>query len=375
MEDILKLIDDKNTLYKLNNIIQKIYSHNKQKNQSYTYEKAINDLKIYIEKQNIKIINNHLLIKKNITQNEYKFPKIIHLTCPNKNNIDNQIWLDCLERIKYIYPDYVVKLYDDNDIYNLIEKYDKKNLDSIKRIKIGAILADIFRYLILYLDGGIYCDMDCYPTKSINTIFDSTHFHGNTHNYFHVHKNKSQQITHPSCNFYENPCNNCKLINTTKIADTYVCMGHKYVNTKTNIIVGTEFDSVWNSNIINDETIKHKWVDNNIGICQWFIITKPKQKLFLKCYKKSIKHIDKIVELDRLSPTFHYDVINTTGPLLFTKIINYSINYNKVRQNEISILPADFFCSGSGGTVPETKNTYIKHKFTGTWLKNEPAKI
>ena len=50
-------------------------------------------------------------------------------------------------------------LTDDNkDIYDIIEIFDKKRLDIIKQIKIGAVLADIFRYLILYLRGGYYSD-------------------------------------------------------------------------------------------------------------------------------------------------------------------------------------------------------------------------
>jgi hypothetical protein len=37
--------------------------------------------------------------------------------------------------------------------------------------------------------------------------------------------------------------------------------------------------------------------------------------------------------------------------------------------DKIKILPSDFFCCGSwNGSVPLTKNSYIKHYFTGSWL-------
>ena len=35
-------------------------------------------------------------------------PKKIHLTCKDKNNIDNIIWKKCLEKYRLIYPDYEI---------------------------------------------------------------------------------------------------------------------------------------------------------------------------------------------------------------------------------------------------------------------------
>ena len=106
--------------------------------------------------------------------------KIIHLTCKDKNNINNPIWRKCLEEYKKIYKDYKIKIYDNNDIYNIILKHYPKYYKDIKEIKIGAILADIFRYLILYLQGGIYSDFDCVPLKHIDNLFKEEYFHGNT---------------------------------------------------------------------------------------------------------------------------------------------------------------------------------------------------
>ena len=78
-----------------------------------------------------------------------KIPKKIHLTCKDKNNIDNIIWKECLENYKLIYPDYEIIIYDNEDIYKIIENNFPEYLEKIKQIKIGAIVADIFRYLIL----------------------------------------------------------------------------------------------------------------------------------------------------------------------------------------------------------------------------------
>ena len=36
--------------------------------------------------------------------------KIIHLTCKDKNNIDNKVWINCLNEYKRIYKDYKIKI-------------------------------------------------------------------------------------------------------------------------------------------------------------------------------------------------------------------------------------------------------------------------
>ena len=90
------------------------------------------------------------------------FPKKVHLCCKDKNNM-NELYSYCFECYKKLYPDYEIKLYDDNDIYKIIETNFPEDLNTVKKIKIGAILADVFRYIILYFEGGIYSDMDCEP--------------------------------------------------------------------------------------------------------------------------------------------------------------------------------------------------------------------
>jgi mannosyltransferase OCH1-like enzyme len=43
-------------------------------------------------------------------------PKKIHFTCPNKNKIENPIWVECLNKYYELYDDYEIILYDDSDI-------------------------------------------------------------------------------------------------------------------------------------------------------------------------------------------------------------------------------------------------------------------
>lgn len=336
--------------------------------ETYTYEHALNDIK---EKLRNKYEKKILEFNKNI---EYSYdanniPKLIHFTCKNKRNITNKIWIDCLHEYYKLYPDYKIIIYDDEDIYNIVKIFDKKNIDKIKNIKIGACLADVFRYLILYLRGGYYSDMDCFPSKRID-LLSTTQYHGDANNNLYIYS-KNYPLLNSEYDFYDNPCNNCKLIKTEKNQKgiqklTYNCSGHKYINKNTNIIVGYEYEKTWHHNLIYEDR-NNLWTHNNIGICQWFIGAKPNEKLFIKCYKQSLNNYQTVDF--RNKDKFHHNVINSTGPLFFTKAINGFIKDDKEFNNTICILPCDYLCCGSYNLVPSTKNKFVHHKFTGTWLK------
>jgi mannosyltransferase OCH1-like enzyme len=351
----------------INELISQYFIFKRQTDENYTY----NDAKIFIieqikNKQKLKIESFNKEIIYSYDSNG--MPKIIHFTIKNKNNIDNSIWKDCLKEYYKLYPDYKIILYDDNDIFKIIENFDKKNLNLLKNIKKGAILADIFRYLILYLRGGYYSDMDCFPHKRIDTL-SNIQYHGDDNNNIYL-CNKNYPIINSSSEFYINPCDNCKLIYgnyNVRINSVFKCYGHKYIKDNTSIIVGYEFDKTWHYDIINGKD-KNLWTDNKIGICQWFIGSKPNEKLFLKCYKNSIKNLSQINNNIK-DKNYHFSVINSTGPLFFTKIINSFLSNDYDFKSKLCILPCDYFCYGSGRTVPSTKNKFIEHKFTGTWLK------
>lgn len=306
-------------------------------------------------KRNIQQNNNEKQID-NIKQID--IPKILHLTCKDKNNINNLIWQNCIKKYKEIYLDYKITIYDNDDIYNIIKINFPEYLEKIRQIKVGAVLADIFRYLILYLEGGIYSDMDCEPLKKIDELLnDHTFFHGNTSNNFYIYP-EDLKLKDIKQDFNINPCNNCELINND-IIKTYKCLGHN-IN-KPSTILCYEFHKDWHNKceFLSD----NKWTSNNVGICQWFIITEPKQEIFLNMFLDCIKNIDTLIDLDRNDKDYHILVINNCGPLAFTKLILNNLSDN------IYILPSDFFCAGSwNNMVPQTKNSFVKHHFTASWL-------
>ena len=294
------------------------------------------------------------------------FPKKIHLTCKDKKNITNPIWIACYNKYKEIYTDYKIKLYDNKDIYRIVRKHFPKHLKIIKGIKNGGILSDVFRYLILYLQGGIYSDMDCEPQKHIHDLFHKQHYHGDNGTIY-IYQN-GEEIKDRVCDFYKNPCNNSQLINKDKNISTYKCMGHKYIKNKTAIILGEEFSEDYSS----PETRMFNYKGRRIGVCQWFMISKPKQFLFKKAYLTCIKNIKKNMNMQKnikqKRQLINY-VLETTGPTMFSKLV-IETNLN---DKKLTILPGDFFCGRVvtrpciRNRAPVTDNTYVRHYFTSSW--------
>jgi hypothetical protein len=219
------------------------------------------------------------------------------------------------------------------------------------------MLADVFRYLILYLEGGIYADADCEPLKHIDELYNKINFCGDCNNHFFIYPSNTSLIT-SEWDFYKPICNNYTYIETLKNGIVkYKCNGHRITN-NTTIILGNEYfeePQFYNSSV------------NNTRITQLFMISQPGQSIFLQCYKKAVSNIETYYHvISKISDDAEYleRVLLTTGPIFFTKMINTILP-----SKHICIMPADRFCSGSAGIVPITENSFISHKFTSSWLK------
>ena len=95
-----------------------------------------------------------------------KIPKIIHLTYKNKN-----IPQSVIDKWTEIYPQYDIKIYDNNDCINFLYKeFGQEYVDIFNFIKDGPIKADFWRVCILYKYGGIYSDIDIIPNINVEEI-------------------------------------------------------------------------------------------------------------------------------------------------------------------------------------------------------------
>lgn len=95
-------------------------------------------------------------------------PAIIHQTfvstdLPDRTFDAAQSWID-------LNPEFEYRFYDDSDHVNLLEeRFDKNVLAAYHKLPRGAFRADLWRYCILFQNGGIYADIDTVCQSSLRS--------------------------------------------------------------------------------------------------------------------------------------------------------------------------------------------------------------
>jgi hypothetical protein len=98
-------------------------------------------------------------------------PRIIHQTFHTRR-LPPELE-DSLGAIRRANPDWRHRFYDDADIRRFIEdRYGPAVLDYFDAInpKYRAARADLFRYLVVYADGGVYLDAKSLPTRPLSEV-------------------------------------------------------------------------------------------------------------------------------------------------------------------------------------------------------------
>ena len=132
-----------------------------QYNWNYKYKRSSYYSESYIESNK----NRYLNLKNipNIPNNP------LFQTYHDKSKIPNEIY----ENIRKYAPEYTHIIMDDNDIRDFLKIYYNKNvLDTFDSLKSGAHKADLARYCILYLYGGLYLDIKTELIKPLKEIFN-----------------------------------------------------------------------------------------------------------------------------------------------------------------------------------------------------------
>lgn len=66
-----------------------------------------------------------------------------------------------LQRMKKMNPSYSFQLFDDSDVVKFIaSNFDESVRVAYSRLRLGASKADLFRYCVLFIKGGVYVDID-----------------------------------------------------------------------------------------------------------------------------------------------------------------------------------------------------------------------
>lgn len=77
----------------------------------------------------------------------------------------------CVKKIKQLYPNSNYHLYSGEEIENIIQKnFDRDVFTAYRKLKPYACKADIARYCLLYLYGGLYIDLNIYFTNRIPNL-------------------------------------------------------------------------------------------------------------------------------------------------------------------------------------------------------------
>lgn len=100
-----------------------------------------------------------------ITFTNSGIPKIIHQTWKNKDIPQN--WKKSQEEWQKFHPEWLYILWTDEDIRNHIKNHHSEFLELHDNYEYPIQRADMIRYFILYDFGGLYSDLDFFPTENI----------------------------------------------------------------------------------------------------------------------------------------------------------------------------------------------------------------
>lgn len=96
-------------------------------------------------------------------------PKIIYQTF-HSNKLPF-VTRQFIKFMKFRNPAYEYQFYDDERIDTFIRsQFDDETYKAYKKIDIGAVKADFFRYAILYKKGGVYLDIDGYTVRNLDKM-------------------------------------------------------------------------------------------------------------------------------------------------------------------------------------------------------------
>ena len=94
-------------------------------------------------------------------------PKIIHLTYHDKSNIPQKVY----DNLQQYANGYTVYIYDDADGTDIIKKYYTHQVAEKYERLTGAHKADLLRYCLLYIYGGVYMDIKTELILPLSEVF------------------------------------------------------------------------------------------------------------------------------------------------------------------------------------------------------------
>lgn len=103
-----------------------------------------------------------------IIPKKLKFERIIYQTTKTKQDIPEKVY----QQFQKFAPGYKHVIFDDEECIEFLGKhYDQRHIDRFHNLLMGAFKADLFRYCLLYINGGIYMDIKTEIIRPFDEIF------------------------------------------------------------------------------------------------------------------------------------------------------------------------------------------------------------
>ena len=115
------------------------------------------------------VLGNHLLEEKLKSEDQAaKIPAKIHLLCKNKSIPEK--YKPFYDHLVELHPEWEINIYDDDDELNLVKNHFPELLTLYQDYEFHIQRLDIFRLIIVFLEGGFYLDMDVYCLKNLSEL-------------------------------------------------------------------------------------------------------------------------------------------------------------------------------------------------------------
>jgi hypothetical protein len=177
---------------------------------------------------------------------------------------------ECVDKLKKANPEFTHHLYDENDCREFIKNnFEPDVLDAFDRLVPTSYKSDLWRYCVLYKNGGIYLDIKYEPVNNFKFIscIDKEYF----------------VLDQPYSNINANIEDELLMINSP-----------------------TYYKDIYDNIDIN------KWKNKNIGLAAALIIAKPNNSVLFECIKQIVKNVK--------NKEYGHNSLYPTGPgLLGTK--------------------------------------------------------
>lgn len=102
-------------------------------------------------------------------------PKIIHQIYHNFDNIpysEKPLYVKSIKAVKEHCPEYEHRIWNDKDSIKLIKDNLPQYLDFYMNLKYKIQRVDFIKYMVLYVYGGIFVDMDDIILRSLNSLLN-----------------------------------------------------------------------------------------------------------------------------------------------------------------------------------------------------------